>query len=127
MRAYSQDLRDKVIGQYKNNTMTMMAISKIFMISYQTVCDWVQRYKRDSDYSSKQGVGCGRAVRFTDEAKVLKYLEANPDANAIEIRDAVAPSLAMSTFYDTLDRFGVTYKKKNLDTRSEAQWLERSL
>jgi transposase len=127
MRAYSQDLRDKVIEQYKNNTMTMMAISKIFMISYQTVCDWVKRYKKDSDYSSKQGVGCGRAVRFTDEAKVLEYLKANPDANAIEIRDAVVPCLPMSTFYDTLDRFGISYKKKNLDTRSEAQWLGKSL
>jgi transposase len=57
MRACSQDLRDKVIGQYKNNTMTMMEISKIFMISYQTVCDWIKRYKKDSDYASKQGVG----------------------------------------------------------------------
>jgi transposase len=127
MRAYSQDLRDKVIEQYKNNTMTMMAISKIFMISYQTVCDWVKRYKKDSDYSSKQGVGCGRAVRFTDEAKVLEYLKANPDANAIEIRDEVAPGLPMSTFYDTLDRFGITYKKKNLDTRNEMQWLGKNL
>jgi transposase len=121
-------LRDKVIGQYKNNTITMMGISKIFMISYQTVCDWVKRYKKDSDYSSKQGVGCGRAVRFTDEAKVLKYLEANPDANVLEIREAVVvPGLPMSTFYDTLDRFGITYKKKNLYTRSEAQWLGKSL
>ena len=127
MRAYSQDLRSKVIEQYKNNTMTMMEISKIFMISYQTVCDWVKRYKKDSDYSSKQGVGCGRAVKFTDEAKVLEYLEANPDANAIEIRDAIVPGLPMSTFYDTLDRFGISYKKKNLDTRSEAQWLGKSL
>ena len=62
-----------------------------------------------------------------DEAKVLEYLEANPDANAIEIRDAVVPGLPMSTFYDTLDRFGITYKKKNLDTRSEVQWLGKSL
>lgn len=127
MRAYSQDLRSKVIERYKSNTMTMMEISKIFMMSYQTVCDWVKRYKKDGDYSSKQGVGCGRNVKFTDEAKVLEYLEANPDANAIEIRDAVVPALPISTFYDTLNRFGITYKKKSLNTRSEAQWLGKSL
>jgi len=127
MRAYSQDLRSKVIERYKSNTMTLMEISKIFMMSYQTVCDWVKRYKKDGDYSSKQGVGCGRAVKFTDEGKVLEYLEANPDANAIEIRDAVVPALPMSTFYDTLNRFGITYKKKSLNTRSEAQWLGKSL
>jgi hypothetical protein len=58
---------------------------------------------------------------------IREYLKANPDANAIEIRDAVVPCLPMSTFYDTLDRFGISYKKKNLDTRSEAQWLGKSL
>ena len=122
MRAYSQDLRDKVIKQYKNNTMTMMAISKIFMISYQTVCDWVKRYKEEGDYSSKQGVGCGRAIRFTDKDKILEYLKSYPDASGIEVRDAIAPDLPMSTFYDTLARLNITYKKKNPSISNEARW-----
>ena len=112
MRAYSQDLRDRVIKSYKSGSETKTKISKQFMLSYQTVCGWIKRYEQDGDYRSKQGVGCGRAVRFKEEEKILEYLELNPDVNAIEIRDAVAPELPMSTFYDTLARFKISYKKR---------------
>ena len=127
MRAYSQDLRDKVINKYKEGTMTMTAISNLFGICYESVRDWVKRYTENGDYTSKQGVGCGKAVRFTDKNKILEYLKSNPDANGIEIRDAVAPELPMSTFYDTLARLNITYKKKNPNINNEALWLEKTL
>lgn len=127
MRAYSQDLRDKVINKYKEGTMTMIAISRSFGICYESVCDWVKRYNKNGDYSSKQGVGCGRAVRFTDKNKIVKYIKSNPDADGIKIRDAVAPNLPMSTFYDTLARFNITYKKKSQNISREAMWREEIL
>lgn len=127
MRAYSQDLRDKVINKYKEGTMTMTEISKLFGICYESIRDWVRRYRRDGDYSSKQGFGCGRVVRFTDKDKILEYLKLHPDANGIEVRDAVAPDLPMSTFYDTLARLEITYKKKSRNISSAARRLERNL
>jgi len=127
MRAYSQDLRNKVINKYKEGTMTMTAISKLFGICYESVRDWVRRYTKDGDYSSKQGVGCGRAIRFADKDKILEYLKLHPDANGIEVRDAVAPDLPMSTFYDTLARLKITYKKKNQNINSEVRWIEEIL
>lgn len=57
-------------------------------------------------------MGCGRAPRFTDKDHVLNFIGENPDANGIEIRDSVAPDLPMSTFYDTLKRMKISYKKK---------------
>ena len=124
MRAYSQDLRDKVIDKYKEGKMNKMAISKLFGICYETLRDWIKRYEKDGDYSSKQGVGCGGVIRFTDKDKILEYLKSNPDVNGIELRDAVAPDLPMSTFYDTLARMEITYKKKNQNTSSDARWPE---
>lgn len=124
MRAYSQDLRDKVIDKYKEGKMNMMAISKLFGICYETLRDWVKRYEKDGDYSSKQGVGCGRVTRFTDKDKILEYLKSNPDVNGIELRDAVAPDLPMSTFYDALARMEITYKKKSQNTSSDLRWLD---
>lgn len=122
MRAYSQDLRDKVINKYKEGGMTMVAISRLFGICYESVRDWVKRYKERGDYSSKQGVGCGRARRFTDKDKILEYLKAYPDASGIEVRDAIAADLPMSTFYDTLARLNITYKKKNPSISNEGRW-----
>lgn len=112
MKAYGQDLRDRVIETYKAGELNRKQISKIFMLSYYTVCDWVKMYLTTGDYSSKQGVGCGRPTLFDDKQSILNYIENNPDANGIEIRDAVAPKLQMSTFYETLSRLGITYKKR---------------
>lgn len=112
MKAYSQDLRDKVINAHKSGITVKNKLAKLFGICRDTVRDWINRYETTGDYSSKQGVGCGREQRFTDKQKILNYLTSNPDANGIEIRDALAPELPMSTFYDTMSRFGTTYKKR---------------
>lgn len=112
MKAYSQDLRDRVIRAYKQSKLNKMEISKTYNICYDTVRDWIKRYRLTGDYSSKQGVGCGRKVRFSNKQLVLDFIEKNPDANGIEIRNAIDPEMPMSTFYDTMDRFEITYKKR---------------
>ena len=112
MKAYSLDLRDRVIATYKEGRLNKTEISILFKVSYDTVLDWIKRYIATGDYSSKQGSGCGRAMRFNDKNAILKFIEENPDANGIDIRDGVAPELPMSTFYDTLSRLQITYKKR---------------
>lgn len=112
MRSYSQDLRDKLISCYKQHGHSNAILAAQFGISVPTARDWVRRYKTTGDYSSKQGVGCGRKRLFDNRDSVLDYLESNPDANAIEIRDHVAPGLHMNTFYDSLKRMDITYKKR---------------
>lgn len=121
MKAYSQDLRDRVIKARTVDNMTPSAIARVFDVCLKTVYNWLYRFKTTGDYSSKQGVGCGPEFRFTDKASILAYIGKNPDANGIEIRDAVAAFLPMSTFYDTLARLEITYKK-----RTEIQGTSRS-
>lgn len=112
MRAYSQDLRDRVISHYKTGEYQIKDLAKIFDITRQTIGIWVKRYKGTGDYSSRQHLSKGREIRFNDRAKVLEYLEINPNADGITIRDNVASDLPMSTFYDALARMKVTYKKR---------------
>ena len=86
MKAYSLDLRDRVIATYKEGRLNKTEISILFKVSYDTVLDWIKRYIATGDYSSKQGSGCGRAMRFNDKNAILKFIEENPDANGIDIR-----------------------------------------
>lgn len=102
MKAYSQDLRDRVIELYKTKKYTKTALTKIFKLSYQTVFDWIKRYNESGDYSSKQHIQSGRKPRFTDKKKVLEFLSINPDSQAIDIRNSVAKSIPMSTFYGSV-------------------------
>ena len=116
MKAYSQDLRDRVIALYKTKKYTKTELTKIFKLSYQTVFEWIKRYEESNDYSSKQHIQLGRKARFTDKKRVLEFLAQNPDSQGLDIRDALAPEIPMSTFYDTLRRMRITYKKSDLST-----------
>lgn len=119
MKAYSQDLRDRVINLYVHENYSRNSISQLLNISYSTVYSWIKRYIKTGDYSSKQHLNAGRPPRFTDKQAILDYIKSNPDADGIEIRNAVAPQLPMNTFYDTLHRMKITYKKKNRNTNKD--------
>lgn len=121
MKAYSQDLRDRVIEIYKRGKINKSQIARLFSVCYGTACEWIKRYETTGNYESKQGVDCGRQPRYDDKQSILNYLRDNPDSSGIEIRNALAPTLGMSTFYATLDRLGITYKKKSRNTHSETR------
>lgn len=112
MEAYSQDLRDRVINLYFEQSYSRKEIATILFISYATVCGWIRRFKAIGNCQSRQHLNPGRPCRYTDRKAILRYLESHPDAGAIEIRDVLCPELPMSTFYDTLHRLKITYKKR---------------
>ncbi len=52
MRAYNQDLIDRVISN--------KAISMMYQMSCQTIGAWVKRYKATSDYGFRQHLSRGK-------------------------------------------------------------------
>ena len=112
MKAYSQDLRDRVIELYKTSKYKIKAISELLGIERHTISNSIKRYKEKGEYGSRQHLQSGRKAKFTDKEKIVGFLTTNPDSQAVDIRDALAPGLAMSTFYDTLHRMKITYKKR---------------
>ncbi|WP_144402277.1 IS630 family transposase [Francisella tularensis] len=125
MPSYSQYFRDIVINKYEEG-MTEFELSKFFNIDKRTVVSWIEFYKRTGDYSSKQGVGCGRVASFTDKTLIEQYLIDHPDASALDIKEALAPDIPRSTFYDCLNRLGFSFKKKTpkYKQRKEHERLE---
>ncbi|KFJ40788.1 transposase family protein [Francisella tularensis] len=90
MPSYSQDFRDIVINKHEEG-MTEFELSKFFNIDKRTVVSWIEFYKRTGDYSSKQGVGCGRVASFTDKTLIEQYLIDHPDASALDIKRSISP------------------------------------
>nr|WP_148725832.1 IS630 family transposase [Escherichia coli] len=125
MPSYSQDFRDIVINKYEEG-MTEFELSKFFNIDKRTVVSWIELYKRTGDYSSRQGVGCGRVASFTDKTLIEQYLIDHPDASTLDIKEALAPDIPRSTFYDCLNRLGFSFKKKTpkYKQRKEHERLE---
>ncbi len=49
---------------------------------------------------------------FNDKDAILDYLKLHPDADGKELRNALAPYVTQSCFYNTLNRLDITYKKR---------------
>ena len=112
MKAYSQDLRDRVLSAYIVGETNKSKLARIYKIYRGTISSWIKMYEENGDYSSKQGVGCGMKPTFTDKTAVLDFIKNNPDTDGVGIRDALMPDMPMSTVYDTLKRMKITYKKR---------------
>ncbi len=92
--------------------MPISEITKTFNICKNTVDNWIQWFINTGDCSSQQSRSRQPPYKFNDKQAIIDFLLENSDADGIMIRDAVAPTLAMSTFYDTLARLKITYKKR---------------
>ena len=74
MKAYSQDLRGKVVLKYDTGKYKIAELAKLFNICRQTISTWVVRYKETGDYSSKQHIQTGIKPRFTNKRKGVRIL-----------------------------------------------------
>jgi transposase len=112
MNAYSQDLRDKVIELYKTGNYSRLAIAELLSMCYATVRSWITQYEETGSCNIPRPVREGRRRKFDDKNLVLSYINQHPDANGKEIRKALAPNVSITSFYDTLKRMDITYKKR---------------
>ncbi len=116
--AYSKDLRSKVIEMYKDNK-TKASISRILKIRYETISAWIKRYNKFGNCDLKRDTKLGRRRNFDDKEAVLACIEANPNISGKEIKERLAPKISKACFYNSLERMGFSYKKKNLDTNKD--------
>jgi transposase len=127
MRAYSQDLRDKVIENFKSDNYTRLELSKLFKIGYKTIRCWITQYIATGSCEIPKPKRIGRLRAFDDKNLVLEYLAKNPDASGKEMQAALAPNISDTAFYNSLSRMGITYKKKRSNTKSVVSKKEQSL
>lgn len=112
MRAYSQDLRDRAIKLYLTGNYNKKSLSELLSIGYRTLRYWLKQYDSTGSCKVEKPKNVGRKRLFDDKDAILKYLEVNPDASGKELRNALAPNVCQNCFYNTLNRLGITYKKR---------------
>lgn len=127
MKAYSQDLRDRVLDKYHEGGITKVALAKLYKICDETIRNWIKLYNANGNCNSRQHLNKGPTYKFTNKQAILDFIAANPDADGIAIRDGVCPELAMSTFYDTLKRMEITFKKKSPGINKDRNLSGRTL
>lgn len=106
-KAYSIDLRRKVLQMLGENNASISQIARMFKISRKTIYSWM----KPSSSRSR-----GRPRKLTDLSAIWELLRRNPLMAASEL--ALYFQLSRQTIYSYLHKLQALYKKKLIGKRS---------
>lgn len=122
-RAYSQDLRDRVIKAVEAGESARSS-GRRFGVSEAAAIKWVRRW-RDTGSPSPKQVGGYRPCILTDHADwVLELVSSTPDMTLREIRHHLQERGVMvvsNTIWRFLQHNGLTYKKRQHMQQSKSE------
>jgi transposase len=123
-RAYSQDLRDRVIDAVLREGMSRRAASVRFEVSESSAIKWVQRVERLGDRQSA-GTGGHRPSKIKPHHDwVFRVIEAEKDITLAALATRMADELGVTVDTGMLSRFfqgeGISFKKKRAAERARS-------
>ena len=119
-RAYSSDLRQRVIGAVTGGVSATSA-AKVFSVSASSAIKWVRQWRIDGRMAPNPVRGHRRAVLEPHAALLLELIGAQPDITLEEVRAALRERdimVSVATVWSFYDRHGISFKKKPLRHRA---------
>lgn len=115
MKAYSVDLRERVVGAVGRGVPQAVA-ARGFSVGRATVERWVRRVRETGSVAPAVRAGAAPLVGPDDAAALRAQVAATPDATLAEHCAAWAAArgvrLGVSAMHRTLGRLGITRKKR---------------
>lgn len=119
-RAYSSDLRERVIGAVVGG-LSARTVAKVFAVSASSAIKWVQQWRIDGRTAPRAVRGHRRAVLQPHAAWLLALIDAQSDLTLEEIRALLRDRgvvVSVTTVWSFYDRHGIGFKKKPLRHRA---------
>ena len=116
MKAYSVDLRARLIAAYENKEGSQRQLAKRFNVALSTVYTWIKRYRTTGSVDALPHAGGAKPKLDTDQMAVLEHLlDQHRDATFEELTVALFERTGVQLHPSTLWRYSVrlnqTYKK----------------
>ena len=121
MRAYSIDIRERVLKLCDEGKMTNREIAERFKVGEW----WIYKLKRQRRVKGiitplKGNVGKPCTIRESMVGKLVDYVEAHPDATLEQIHKHLKVTCSLPTIHNTLKRLGYRYKKNATRQRARS-------
>lgn len=122
MRAYSLDLRQRVMKAYDEGQWTVGQIAERFKVGEW----WVHKLKRQRQSEGslaprKGAVGQPRSFQAEQLRQLVEYVDRHGDATLEQIREALGVHCTAATIHNTLKRLGYRYKKNAAGQRTRTR------
>jgi transposase len=122
MRAYSLDLRVRVMKAYDEGKWTVRQIAERFKVGEW----WIYKLKRQRragvGLAARKGkVGQPRRLGPEEINRLTQYVDKHPDATLEQIHEKVAAACTSVTIHNTLRRLGYRFKKNAAGQRTRSR------
>ena len=124
MKAYSLDLRKRVLAVYDSGRYTLKQVVEQFQVTTR----WIQQLRRRRELEGTiaphpQNQGRKPAFRGEQLEELNEFVRRHPDATLEEIREQFAGKITCSlvAIHHTLKRLGWRYKKKRYEPVNTAE------
>ena len=114
MRAYSMDLRERVLADCDAGLSTKPVAEK-YGVSRTWVRSLKQRRRETGEIAPRKGGGRKRKI---DRARLAELVAADPDATLAELRERLAIPCAATSIWYVLRELKLTFKKKPCGRRN---------
>lgn len=124
MKAYSMDLRKRVMAAYDCGQYTLKQVADQFQVTTRWIQQLRQRRKLEGCIAAHpQNQGRKPAFRGTDLLQLNDFVKKYPDATLEEMKEHFSGKVNCSivAIHQTLKRLGWRYKKKRYEPVSKAE------
>jgi transposase len=113
MRAYSTDLRERIIAAVERGELSIRQIVHIFSVSLSFVVRLLQRHRRTGSIRpSPHAGGPGRKLDDASVERLRQLVRDQPDATLAELQRRLGVPCHLSTIARVLKKHRITRKKK---------------
>ncbi len=123
MHAYSQDLRDRILGALARGEGPV-AIARRYEVSRLWVYQVRRRWEEEGQRSSRPMGGYRRSRIAHKELQIRQWIEATPDLTLVELSQRLAEEgiqIKVSALWHQLDKWGLSFKKNPARQRATAR------
>jgi len=126
MRTLSLDLRERMVASYDREEGTREQIAARYRVSLGMVKKLLQQRRRTGDIGPRHHrSGRKPLILATHQRQMRTLLAKKPDLTLRELRAAVALKCTLPAIHYTLEKMGLTYKKRHSGPVSKTAWISR--
>lgn len=115
MRAYSNDLRERILAAVERGGHTLRQLAELFQVDVSFIVRLRQRQRQTGSVAPKPHAGGPRPkLDAAAQARLLELVRAQPDATLAELRERLGVDCCLMTIARALERHRITRKKKSL-------------
>lgn len=117
MKAYSSDLRHRVLEAYTRGEGSIRTLGERFSIHWRTVSNWVSRLNKTNSMDPvQQRYGPLPKINDGNRDVIHKLIDSKPDSTLHELKERfqeiTGESISKNTVWRALQKSGLTRKKK---------------